>query len=394
MPYDFDQVIDRRTSDSIKWRQYGAGVLPLWVADMDFACPDAVIQALRARVSHGIFGYATEPPELRTVLVDRLLRLYDWQVHPEDLVFIPGVIAGFNLAIRAVTQPGDGVLAQTPVYYPILSAPANARCRLDQMQLSRGTDGSYGIDMEVFEQAILKDTRIFVLCNPHNPVGRAFERFELEQMASLCIKHDLVICSDEIHCDLTFTGHRHIPIAAIDPDISQRTITLLAPSKTFNLAGLHCSVAAIPNRELRRRFLAARSGLVPSTIGLLGATAALAAYSHGHSWLKAVLHYLEANRDYLDAFVRTRLPRVEMRSPEATYLAWLDCRAAGIEGNPHRFFLEKARVALNDGGSFGRGGEGFVRLNFGCPRKTLVEALERMEAALADNSTNGADPAS
>ncbi|MBC7249531.1 MAG: putative C-S lyase [Anaerolineae bacterium] len=381
MAYNFDQFIDRSQSESLKWRLYGDDVLPLWVADMDFQSPEPVIRALRRRVEHGVFGYGLIMPELCEIVVERLYSLYRWRVSPEALVFLPGVVPGFNLACRAVTSPGDGVLVQTPVYPPILRAPANAGLSCDEMELTRRADGYYEIDFDLFEDTITERTRVFILCNPHNPVGRVFRREELERMAEICLRHDVVICSDEIHCDLVFEGHQHIPIASLAPEIGERTITLMAPSKTYNIAGLKCSVAIIENAELREKFNAARAGLVGG-VNVLGYTAALAAYRDGQPWLEEVLRYLEANRDFLLQYVHERLPGITMVSPEGTYLGWLDCRQAGIPGNPHEFFLREAKVALNDGATFGRGGEGFVRLNFGCPRSTLLEALNRMEKAL------------
>lgn len=382
MPYDFDTPIDRRCTESAKWCVYGDDVLPMWVADMDFVSPEPVVRALQERVAHGIFGYPAEPPELRPLIVERLKCLYEWQVSPEDLVFLPGVVVGFNVAIRAVSSPGDGVLAQTPVYYPILWAPANSGCSLDQMQLTQEPDGAYSVDYGEFEAAITDRTRIFVLCNPHNPVGRVFRRDELEQMAEICLRHNVVICSDEIHCDLLFDGSRHLPIAALAPEVAEHTITLMAPSKTYNIAGFQFSVAIVQNPELRKAIQQAGAGLVSSHLGILSNTAALAAYRDGQQWLDEVLQYLQANRDLLHDYVKEHLPRIRMRKPEGTYLAWLDCREAGLPENPHKFFLKQARVAVNDGAAFGRGGEGFVRLNFGCPRSTLTEALERMRAAL------------
>lgn len=383
MTYDFDRQIDRRSSDSVKWNRYDENTLPLWVADMDFKSPEAVIRALRERVEHGVFGYGTEPPKLRQIVVERLKKLYNWQVSPQALIFLPGVVTGFNLACRATASPGEGVLVQTPVYYPILYAPGNAGLTCDEMELTRQSDGRYVIDFDLFEKTITSQTRLFILCNPHNPVGRVFSQKELERMAEICLRHDMVICSDEIHCDLIFSGSRHRPIASLAPEIAERTITLMAPSKTFNIAGLKCSLAIVQNAALREKLIAAKGGVVPG-ISVMGYTAALAAYREGQSWLDAVLRYLEANRDFVAEYVATHLPGVSMTRPEGSYLAWLDCRQAGIPGNPHQFFLQKARVALNDGAVFGAGGEGFVRLNFGCPRSTLVQALEQMQAALAE----------
>ena len=380
MAYDFDRVIDRRNSDSVKWRYYG-DALPLWVADMDFVSPEPVVRALRERVEHSVYGYGTEPRELRDVVVERLARLYNWQVEPEAVFFLPGVVTGFNQACHAVTSPGDGVLIQTPAYPPFFSVPNNAKLTLNEMELTRQSDGRYTIDFDAFEAAITDRTQIFILCNPHNPVGRVFRREELERMAEICLRHNVVICSDEIHCDLIFNGHCHLPIASLAPEIADRTITLMAPSKTFNIAGLGCSVAIVPNRELKDKFKAAHAGLV-SHVNVLGLVAALAAYRDGQEWLDQVLAYLEANRDWLYQVVNEQLPGVRMGKPEGTYLAWLDCREAGIPSNPFEFFLKEAKIALNDGVAFGKGGQGFVRLNFGCPRSTLVEALDRMKTAL------------
>ncbi len=381
MTYDFDQRIDRRHSESLKWHRYDDDVLPMWVADMDFMSPEPVIRALRERVEHGVFGYGLAPPELRQVIVDRLQRLYGWQVSPDDLVFLPGVVTGFNLVCHAVASPGDGVLIQTPVYFPILHAPAGAGLTNDEMELTRRPDGRYEIDFDAFEKTITDRTRVFILCNPHNPVGRVFRREELEQMAEICLRHNVVICSDEIHCDLVFQGSRHLPIASLAPEIADQTITLMAPSKTFNVPGLRCSVAIAQNPELRKKLKTTHKGLVHG-VNIMGYTAALAAYRDGQPWLDEVLRYMEANLDFLLQYVEAHLAGITMSRPEGTYLAWLSCHEAGIPGNPHQFFLERARVVMNDGASFGRGGEGFVRLNFGCPRSMLTEALDKMKEAL------------
>jgi cystathionine beta-lyase len=381
MAFEFDQVLDRGHSDSIKWRKYDPDVLPLWVADMDFRSPEAVIAALRQRAAHGIFGYGQEPPELRPLLVEHLRDLHDWEVAPEWLVFVPGVVAGFNVACRAFTLPGDGLLVQTPVYFPILRVPGNAHLTMNGMELTQRPDGQYEVDFDQFEGIITGRTRAFILCNPQNPLGRVFRRDELEQMAEICLRHGVTIISDEIHCDLVFDGHRHLSIASLAPEIARHSITLLAPSKTYNIAGLHCSVAIVPDAGLRAKFKASFGDMVPG-VGVMAFTAAVAAYQHGHTWLEQVLRYLEANRDFLHDYVVDQLPGITMAKPEGTYLAWLDCRQAGLPDNAHRFFLEKARVAMNDGKTFGPGGMGFVRLNFACPRSTLLEALERMKDAL------------
>jgi cystathionine beta-lyase len=384
MAYDFDRVIDRRSTNSNKWRKYPADVLPLWVADMDFASPEPVVRALRERAEHGVYGYGFEGPEFAQVFVDRLQKRYGWTVSPEAVVMIPGVIPGFNVACRALTVPGDGLLMQLPVYPPILRAPGNHELTRDEALLGRERDGRYVADLDAFRAAIHGRTRTFLLCNPHNPVGRVFTPDELEGMARICLERDLAIIADEIHCDLLYGAHRHIPMASLGPEVARRTITLMAPSKTFNLAGLKVSVAVIPDAALRERFLAARGDYVQAQVNIMGYAAALAAYRDGDAWLAELLRYLEANRDFLADYVRQHLPGVTMTPPEGTYLAWLDCRGAGpAAADPFTFFLERAKVALNDGALFGRGGQGFVRLNFGSPRALLTEGLERMRRALA-----------
>ncbi len=382
MDHSFDQTIDRRRFESAKWHRYGDAVLPLWVADMDFRSPAPVIEALRERVDHGVFGYGRLPRELQELIADRMDRLYGWQVTPEDLLFLPGVVTGFNLVCHAVAKAGEGVLLQTPVYYPMLRAPAQAGLTNDEMELTRRSDGQYEIDFDLMEETISQRTRVFILCNPHNPVGRVFRRRELERMAEICLRRKVVICSDEIHGDLILGNHNHVPIASLAPEIAKQTVTLIAPSKTYNTAGLHCSMAIVQNPELRYRLERTYPDLVAG-VNVLGYTAALAAYRDGHEWLEALLHYLEENLDYLIERVESDLPGITMSRPEGTYLAWLDCHGAGIPGSPHEFFLDRARVALNEGATFGRGGEGFLRLNFACPRSTLAEALDRMSVALS-----------
>jgi cystathionine beta-lyase len=310
--------------------------------------------------------------------------LYRWTVTPEQIVYLPGLVCGLNIMCRAIGEPGDEVLVQTPVYPPFLAAPGYQERRLVTAELTAECrDGRlyYTFDDDAFAAAIGPRTRLFILCHPHNPVGRAFTVQELTRLADLCERYDLTVCSDEIHCDLLLDGRRHTPLAALNPDIARRCITLMAPSKTFNIPGLGASFAIIQNPELRRRCKQSLRGIVPD-VNILGLVAACAAYQHGGDWLRELLLYLATNRDYVTDFVTRYLPGVRVTVPEATYLAWLDCREGGISGNPHEFFLQQAGVALNDGATFGPGGEGFVRLNFACPRTLLAEGLERMRAAL------------
>jgi cystathionine beta-lyase len=388
MIYDLDHVPDRRPTDSIKWNEYAEDVLPMWVADMDFPTAKPVLQSLRRRVNHGVFGYPNyvhpkgdTASDLQQVLVERMQNRYHWQVKPEELLFLPGVIVGLNLTCLAHAEPGGSVLIQTPVYPPFFRTAPHAGMTLQETPLVRDAGGHYAVDWEAFEAAFTKDTRVFVLCNPHNPVGRVYRRDELERMAEICLRRDVVICSDEIHCDLVFSGHQHTPIASLDPEIARRTVTLMSPTKTYNLAGLQCSFAIVQDEALRKRLVEAMHGLVMWT-NLMGSNAALAAYRGGQEWLEQVLAYLEANRDYLADFVQRELAGVEMMKPEGTYLAWLDCRKVGMQCSPFEFFLNEARVGFNDGSTFGKDGVGFVRMNFACTRQVLTEALQRMKAAL------------
>jgi cystathionine beta-lyase len=383
MAHDFDRVIDRRQTESSKWRKYPADVLPLWVADMDFPSPEPVVRALRERVEHPFYGYGTEQPEFYEVIVDRLQKRFGWRVSAEAILHLPGVIPGFNLACRSVAVPGDGLLLQTPMYPPILRAPDNCGLTREEAPLGREPGGRYAIDFDVFRSAIRERTRLFVLCNPHNPVGRVWERADLSRLAEICLERNLVIVADEIHCDLVYAGHQHVPIASLSPEVERRTITLMAPSKTFNLPGLKSSIAIIPDATLRANFVAAQLDLVRA-VNIFGYVATLAAYRDGQPWLDDLLRYLEANRDFVARYVADRLPGITMAKPEGTYLAWLDCRAAKLPNDdPFTFFLERAKVALNDGAAFGAPGRGFARLNFACPRSLLTEGLERMRRSLA-----------
>jgi len=381
MTANFDQFPERRITESIKWRYYPEDVLPMWVADMDFVSPEPVVAALQNRAAHGVYGYAEKMPALKEAIVGWLADRHGWQVQPDALVLLPGVVTGLNMAAHAFGESGDNVLVQTPVYAPFLEVPGNAGRILREAPLTEDRNCQYSIDFDAFERAIDARTRLFILCNPHNPVGRVYRPEELEQLAEICLRRNVVICSDEIHCDLVFANHRHTPIASLAPEIARRTITLMAPSKTFNIAGLQCAFAVIPDAEIRRQFQRASQGLV-CHLNLMGQTAALAAYRYGKPWLEDLLAYLQSNRDYLVETVQNELPGVCVVPPEGTYLAWLDCRDAGLPESPFKFFIKEARVALEEGKKYGTAGEGFARLNFGCPRSLLAEALERMKAAL------------
>jgi cysteine-S-conjugate beta-lyase len=381
MQYDFDRIIERRGTDSIKWGIHAEEVLPMWVADMDFVSADPIVKALQRRVDHGVFGYSRPSPRLTVAILDRLQRLYGWQASAQSIVFLPGIVTGLNIAFQTFAAQGDAVLAQPPVYFHFLRDPVQHGRILQSPPLVQKGD-SYEIDFDRFERAITKETRLFVLCNPHNPVGRVFSRAELEQIAETCLRHNLLIISDEIHCDLVYAPHRHIPIAALGPEIEDRTITLMAPSKTYNIAGLECGYAIITNPDRRNRWKDFSYGLIPNA-NIMGHVAALAGLEEGQEWLDQVLVYLRGNRDFLVDFLCEKMPEIRMSRVEATYLGWLDCRGIGmIRTHPAEFFLNNAGVALNDGAEFGQAGAGFARINFACPRQKLVQALDRMKASL------------
>lgn len=379
--HDFTTFPNRQTSESVKWGIYEPDVLPMWVADMDFVSPQPVIDALLERVKHGVFGYPMVKKEMKQVIVERMAQRYGWNVDPRAVVFVPGVVPGFNLVCQALAGEGDSILMLTPVYPPFLSAPANAGAEKIEVAMVQSSEGRYEIDFDAFEAAIQPNTKVFMLCNPHNPVGRVFDREELEQLGEICLRHGVMICSDEIHSDLVFSGHTHTPIASISEVLDDNSVTLIAPSKTFNIAGLECSVILCKNPELRKKLETARKGLLGG-VNVLGLTAGLAAYQHGEEWLQELLVVLETNRDLVTNFLQARLPEIKVTPAEATYLAWLDCRALNLPGGAFNFFLKEGRVALNEGKDFGAPGEGFLRFNFGCPTAMVQEALERMEKAV------------
>lgn len=383
--FDFDTFHNRLHTDSVKWH-YPEDVLPMWVADTDFTAPPAVIAALHARVAHGIFGYHYESPTLRGVVVDWVHTHYGWQIEPDWIIFLPDVMRGMNWAAQTIARPGDGLLLQTPVYGPFFDMVRNGDFIMQDAPLHEGEGGRYELDIEVLEGAITADTRAFLLCNPQNPTGRVFSREELTAIAEVAQRHDLFILADEIHADLVYSESRHLPIALLSPDIARRTFTFIAPSKTFNLAGLKAAVGIIPDAGLREQMQKSQRGLI-AHVNLLGQVAMETAYSEGRPWQEALMDYLQANRDYLlEVIARGDLPGVRMARPEGTFLAWLDFRATAWADAPAKYILEEAKVALNEGAWFGEMGRGFVRLNFGCPRATLEEGLRRIQKALSASS--------
>lgn len=377
MNFDFDDTPDPRGQWRFKWdRFHDRDVIPMWVADMDFRAPPPVLDILRERVEHGVFGYLDPGPELVDTLIGHLAHEYGWHTQRDWFVWLPGLVSGLNIVCRAVGSPGDAAVTGVPIYPPFLSAPLNAGRRLQRAPLTLA-DGRWRFDAAALEAAVDADTRLFLLCNPHNPVGRAFTRDELAALAEVCERRDLVICSDEIHCGLLLDAdRRHVPMATLSPAIEQRTITLMAASKTFNLPALGTAFAVIPDPALRDRMQSVMKGIVHRPFGL-GMWTTLAAYRDGEPWRRALVEYLSGNRDLVMARV-ARMPGLSMTPVEATYLAWIDCRAARLD-HPKAFF-EAAGVGLYDGADFGT--PGWVRLNFACSRALLDQALTRMESAL------------
>ena len=393
MKYNFDTILNRRSDNSIKWTKYPEDILPLWVADMDFASPKPILDAIQEKLAQGALGYERPSQVLLEVVAARMEKLYGWKIELEMVVATPGIVSGFNAAARAVCEPGEGILMQPPVYFPFLGVHENLGFTRQFAPLVKVADGNivrYEIDFDAFEVAMGSEdarTRMFLFCNPHNPTGNAFAKDDLSRLAEICMRHNVLICSDEIHSELLLGGAQHTPIAMLSPEVAKQSITLVAPSKTFNTAGLFCGFAIIPNLEMRERYQKAAEQMTLH-VNSLGQIAAQAAFSGAcDDWLKEALAYMTANRDFAVSYIQEHLPDIRETVPDATYLSWLDfnplLESGAITGSPFEFFLNEAKVALSDGSPFGPGGEGFVRLNIACPRSTLEEALDRMRQALA-----------
>jgi cystathionine beta-lyase len=393
MTFDFDHPPARAATDSQKWQKYsGRDVLPMWVADMDFSVPPAIVEALHRRVDHGIFGYARPVKSTIDSVVEMTERRYGWRIDPAWIVWLPGLVVGLNVTAQAFAREGEEVLTLTPVYPPFMSAPRNSGRHTVQVPWSftprhdsadTSTAGCWNIDWVALERAVTPKTKLFFLCNPHNPLSRVWRREELVRLAEFCLRHDLILCSDEIHGDLILDSNLpHIPTSSLGEEIAQRTVTLIAPSKTYNVPGLGTSLAIIPNAELRRRFVRATAGIV-AEVTALGYAACEAAYREGEPWRQALLAYLRLNRDLVSAFVQRELLGVRIEAPlEATYLAWLNVSELQLPDPVAHF--EKHGVGLSDGAFFASPKGNHVRLNFGCPRATLEEGLQRIKQAVVE----------
>ncbi len=387
MPINFDEIIDRRNTSCLKHdfaieRGYPADILPFWVADMDFRAPAPVIDALKARAEHGIFGYTQVKDDYFAVLQNWFRTRHDWTVERRELILTPGVVFAIATAIRAFTIKGDAVLIQQPVYYPFANMiRQNERVIVDNPL--RLIEGRYEIDFADFEQKIIEHrVKLFILCSPHNPVGRVWTRAELEQIAAVCLRHNVIVVADEIHEEFVRPGFRHIPFASLSEEAAAITVTCTSPSKTFNLAGLQISNIFIRNTQLRRRFKEelSRTGYdEPNTLGLTGAKAA---YEHGAEWLAQLLTYIEENHARTKSFLAAHLPKVQIIEPEGTYLLWLDFRAYGLSDEAlNEKIIREAHLWLDDGPIFGAGGSGFQRINIACPWATLETGLQNLAKA-------------
>lgn len=389
MNYNFDQIIERENTNSEKWnfnkKNFGVeDVLPMWVADMDFPAPQPVIEALIRRAKHGIYGYSSGTDRYFQSIINWMSKRHDWKIERDWITFSPGVVPALHWIVKAFTSPGDKVLVQAPVYHPFFRAIKNNDCEIVNNPLSF-EQGQYVMDLADLEEKIDPSVKLFFLCNPHNPVGRVWQKEELIRLGEICLKNKIIIVADEIHSDLIFKGYKHVPFAGLSEELAQCTIVCTSPSKTFNLAGLQISNIIIPNPELRkayRNILTLNNINSPNTFAI---TAMEAAYSEGEEWLEQLLTYLEGNLDYLTEFITRRIPKVKFIKPQGTYLVWLDFRDVGLEPMALKhFMLYKAKVALNEGYIFGEGGEGFERMNIACPRSLLTQGLERIENALKD----------
>ena len=376
--FDFDAIVNRRGTASAKWDKYGdRDVIPMWVADMDFACAPPIVEALRRRVDHGIYGYSNPPASLIDATIAHLQSEYGWKIEPEWLIWLPGLVVGLNVVCRAFGREGADVLTAVPIYPPFLSAPVNSARGSVRVPM-REANGLWRWDMEALERSVTPASRLLLLCNPHNPVGRVFSRDELQLLADACARHDLVLCSDEIHNGLILDrDKRHLPVASLDRKVADRTVTLMSASKTFNLPALGCAYAIASNADLRAKIKRAMAGIVHH-VGLMGYVATEAAYRQGKDWQIALLDYLRGNRDLVEREI-AKMPGLRIGHAEATYLSWIDARALHAEDAMKCF--EDAGVGLYDGALFGT--PGFLRLNFACPRALLEQALERMAHAVS-----------
>ena len=389
--YDFDKIIERRGSGAIKCDALGKffgkdDLIPMWVADMDFETPDFITEALMERMKHPIFGYTSEPAEYRPAICDWIAEHHGWEVKSEWISYIPGIVKGIGMVINVFMKEDEKVIIQPPVYHPFRLVPQKNHREVVFNPLRELPEGGYGMDFENLEAVCDDKCRILILSNPHNPAGIVWPRETLERLASFCHSRGIIVISDEIHCDMALFGNRHIPFASVSPEAAACSITFGAPSKTFNIAGIVSSYSVVPNDSLRHRFHEWMEANEMNAAPLFSPIATIAAFRKGEEWRKQMLEYVEGNINFLIDYCREKMPEIKPLRPQASFLVWLDCRSLGLDHDQLiDLFINKAGLALNDGEMFNPGGQGFMRLNVGTPRKILKSALDRLHKAISEN---------
>lgn len=386
--WNFDEPVSREGTDCIKYdrREETFGVrdiIPMWVADMDFNTPDFIVQALQKRLGHELFGYSYRPAEYFESIINWIKTRHNWHVEKEWISFSPGIVPALNFCTLAFTNPGDNIIVQPPVYFPFFSAAESHGRNLLYNRLTE-SEGNWSMDFNSLLDCIDDKTKMIIISNPHNPVGKVWSPEDLGMLADICLSHNIIMISDEIHCDLVLPGFSHTPMASLSEKIAENTVTLIAPSKTFNLAGLSTSSVIISNPVLRKSFNRVVDNLHVGSGNIFGTTASIAAYTYGHKWLDALLDYIDHNIEFVKDYCREMIPEIKAVPPEATYMIWLDCRKFGMTGKElQNFFVRKAGTGMNEGSSFGPGGEGFMRMNLGTTHQTVMKAMEQIEKAVS-----------
>lgn len=385
--YDFDQVIDRNNTNSVKVdalnEVFGSDdLIPLWIADMDFLSPPEITKALKERVEHGLFGYVKPGQEYFDSIVNWLKRKHNWSVSAQNISFVPGVVKGFAFAIDAFTEVGDKIIIQPPVYPPFKATSEGLNREIINNPLIL-EDGRYRMDFDHLRTLAKTDCKMLILCNPQNPSGRIWTKEELAELAEICYDNDILVVSDEIHADLALPGNKHVAFATVSEKAAQNSITLMAPSKTFNIAGVVSSFAVVENKKNRDKYFNYLNARQLGKGSIFGYLAAQTAYEEGEEWLSQALEYIQKNIDFVDDYLKANIPQIQIMKPEASFLIWLDCREMNLsQSELENFFIQKAKLALNSGTMFGQEGEGFMRLNVGCPQITLEKALENLKKAV------------
>lgn len=392
--YSFDCIIDRSNNFSAKWsemeKKYGSNdLLPMWVADMDFKTAPCIVDAIRERLDQEIYGYTTRPDSYNESIVNWVKKRHDWDIKSEWLIYSPGVIPSISLLIQQLTNEGDKIIIQQPVYSPFANVVKDNSRELVVNPLKQDENGRYVMDYEDLESKIDGNVKLFILCNPHNPVGRVWEKEELIKLGEICLKNNIKVISDEIHSDIIFKDYKHIPFASISDEFAKNSITCIAPTKTFNIAGLQTSVVVLPNEDDYKLLDKAFTTIDIKRNNCFSLVASEAAYNHGEEWLEELLEYLEGNIDFLIDYIKINIPQIKVVKPEGTYLVWLDFSGLGLDDDDlSNLIKEKAKVALNGGLAFGPEGKGYQRINLACPRSMVKESLERIKKAIDSLNTS------